>query len=150
MLAIATRQLARRVAFTPAARQLNITRTLASTRYATSHEWVKLDGDVATVGITGFAAKALGDVVYVDLPEVGASFAKGDPFGSVESVKAASDVYAPISGEIVESNAALSDDPGNVNKAAETDAWFAKFKVTDKSEFDALMDSEAYKAHTEK
>lgn len=68
----------------------------------------------------------------------------------MESVKAASDVYAPISGEIVESNAALTDDPGNVNKAAETDAWFAKFKVTDKSEFDALMDSEAYKAHTEK
>ncbi|EKU22358.1 glycine cleavage system h protein [Nannochloropsis gaditana CCMP526] len=149
MLATATRHVARRIACSSTVFQPTLRRTLATTRYATSHEWVKLDGDIATVGITDFAAKALGDVVYVDLPEVGASFSKGDPFGSVESVKAASDVYAPVSGEIIESNASLSEDPGNVNNAAETDAWFTKFKVTDKAEFEALMDAAAYKKHTE-
>ena len=112
--------------------------------FSKDHEWVRFDGDVATVGISKHAADALGDVVFVEVPEVGKVVSKGDGFAVVESVKAASDVYAPVSGEVVESNDALATAPETVNSAAETDGWFAKIKVSDASQLDALMDQAAY------
>jgi len=116
-----------------------------TTKFTEDHEWIALEGDVATVGITKYAAEALGDVVFVEVPEVGASFAKGDDMAVVESVKAASDVYAPISGEVIEANGALGDAPETVNEAPEGAGWFAKLKPSDKSELDGLMDAAAYK-----
>ena len=115
-----------------------------------AHEYVKVDGDIGTCGITDFAQAALGDIVFVDLPEVGDEFTKGDSFGSVESVKAASDVYAPISGSVTAVNDVLTDEPGMVNEAAESGAWFIKIKLSDKSELDSLMDEAAYQKHCEK
>jgi glycine cleavage system H protein len=109
-----------------------------------------VDGKIGTCGITDFAQAALGDIVFVDLPEVGDEFEKGDSFGSVESVKAASDVYAPVSGKVVAINEALSDEPGMVNSSAEDGAWFIKLEIKDKSELDGLMDAAAYKEHCEK
>jgi glycine cleavage system H protein len=103
---------------------------------------------VATVGITDYAANALGDIVFVDLPEVGDEVEKGEAFGAVESVKAASDVYAPISGEVVEINGALEDTPDLVNSSALEDGWFIKVKMSDAGEVDALMDEAAYAEHT--
>jgi glycine cleavage system H protein len=113
-------------------------------KFTKDHEWVSLDGDIATVGISKHAADALGDVVFVEVPEVGKTVSKGDSFAVVESVKAASDVYAPVSGEVVEANDALSTAPETVNSAAEADGWFARIKVSDASELDALMDQAAY------
>ena len=113
-------------------------------KFTKDHEWVSLDGDIATVGISKHAADALGDVVFVEVPEVGKTVSKGDSFAVVESVKAASDVYAPVSGEVIEANDALSTAPETVNAAAETDGWFAKIKVSDASQLDALMDQAAY------
>ncbi len=113
-------------------------------KFTKDHEWVSLDGDIATVGISKHAADALGDVVFVETPEVGKTVAKGASFAVVESVKAASDVYAPVSGEVVEANDALSTAPETVNAAPEGDGWFAKIKVSDASELDALMDQAAY------
>eukprot|EP00956_Cyclotella_meneghiniana_P016347 scaffold25787_cov64-Cyclotella_meneghiniana.AAC.3 len=104
-----------------------------STYYTPAHEYCKIEGNVATVGITDFAQAALGDIVFVDLPETGDEFEAKDSFGSVESVKAASDVYAPISGKVVETNDLLTDDPGMVNTSAEGDAWFIKMEVKDDS-----------------
>jgi len=101
------------------------------------------------VGITDHAAEALGDVVYVDLPEEGDSFDAGESFGSVESVKAASDVYLPVSGEVMESNDALGDEPGLVNTSPFEEGWFVKIKITDDTVLDTLMDEAAYKAHCE-
>jgi glycine cleavage system H protein len=115
-------------------------------KFTKDHEWVSLDGDIATVGISKHAADALGDVVFVEVPEVGKTVAKGSSFAVVESVKAASDVYAPVSGEVVEANDALSTAPETVNAAPEGDGWFAKIKVSDASELDALMDQAAYDA----
>ena len=115
-------------------------------KFTEDHEWVKVEGDIATVGITAHAAEQLGDVVFVELPDVGASFGKDDDMAVVESVKAASDVYAPISGEITEKNEALEAEPAKVNEAPEGDAWFVKIKVSDASELDALMDEAGYKA----
>ncbi|MEC8455393.1 MAG: glycine cleavage system protein GcvH [Pseudomonadota bacterium] len=115
-------------------------------KFTKDHEWVSLDGDIATVGISKHAADALGDVVFVEVPEVGKTVAKGASFAVVESVKAASDVYAPVSGEVVEANDALSTAPETVNAAPEGDGWFAKIKVSDVSELDALMDQAAYDA----
>ena len=109
-----------------------------------------MEGNIGTCGITDFAQSALGDIVFVDLPEVGDEFEKGDSFGSVESVKAASDVYAPVSGKVVEVNDKLSDEPGMVNSSAEEEAWFIKLELKDKDELKSLMDSAAYKAHCEK
>lgn len=108
-----------------------------------------MDGDIATVGITAHAADALGDIVYVDLPSVGSDLDAGDSFGAVESVKAASDVYSPCAGEVVDVNALLEDTPGKVNEAPMDDGWFMKIKLSDagKSEFDGLMDEAAYTAH---
>ena len=116
-----------------------------TTKFTEDHEWVTLEGDVATVGITKYAAEALGDVVFVEVPETGASFAKGDDMAVVESVKAASDVYAPIGGEVTEANGALADAPETVNEDPEGAGWFAKLKVADKAELDGLMDAAAYK-----
>lgn len=116
----------------------------------TAHEYIKVDGHVGTVGITDFAQNALGDIVFIDLPEVGTTFEKGDSFGSVESVKAASDVYAPVSGKVTEINEKLSDDPGLVNAEAEGDAWFIKIEISDTSQLDSLMGPDAYKEHCEK
>lgn len=113
-------------------------------RYAESHEWVSLEGDIATVGITDYAQHALGDIVYVDMPEVGDEVTAGEEFGAVESVKAASDLYSPVSGEVVEINEALEDEPGLINQDAFGN-WIMKVKVSDASEIDALLDAEAYK-----
>lgn len=113
-------------------------------RYAESHEWVSLEGEIATVGITDYAQHALGDIVYVDMPEVGDEVTAGEEFGAVESVKAASDLYSPVSGEVVEINEALEDEPGLINQDAFAN-WIMKVKVSDASEIDALLDAEAYK-----
>jgi len=118
-------------------------------RFTKDHEWVELDGDIATIGISAFAAGQLGDVVFVELPEVGKAVKAGDGMAVVESVKAASDVYAPISGEVVEANTTLTDEPETVNRDAEKDGWFAKVKVSDPSQLDALMDQHAYNAYLE-
>ncbi len=112
-------------------------------RYAESHEWVSLDGEIATVGITDYAQHALGDIVYVDMPEVGDEVTAGEEFGAVESVKAASDLYSPVSGEVVEINEALEDEPGLINQDAFVN-WIMKVKVSDPSEVEALLDAEAY------
>lgn len=116
-------------------------------RFTKDHEWVELDGDVATIGITAYAADQLGDVVFVEVPEPGKAVKAGDGLAVVESVKAASDVYAPISGEVVEGNPALGDAPETVNDQPEKAGWFAKLKIADKAEFDALMDRDAYEAY---
>ncbi len=117
-----------------------------SVKYTRDHEWVAVEGDIATVGITGFAAEQLGDVVFVELPEVGASFTKGDDMAVVESVKAASDVYAPISGEVVEVNSVLTETPETVNEAPEADGWFCRLKLSEAGELAGLMDRAAYDA----
>jgi glycine cleavage system H protein len=113
-------------------------------RFTKDHEWVVLEGDVATIGITAYAAEQLGDVVFVEVPEAGKSVKKGEGLAVVESVKAASDVYAPISGEVIEGNAGLSDAPETVNAQPESGGWFAKVKVADPAEFEGLMDRAAY------
>ncbi len=118
-----------------------------TTKYTKDHEWVRLDGDVAVVGITPYAAEQLGDVVYVELPEAGKSFAQGADMAVVESAKAASDVYAPISGEVIEANAALAGAPETVNESAADAGWFVKLKPANAAEFDALMDEAAYAAY---
>ena len=116
-------------------------------RYFTEeHEWIDVDGDTATVGITDYAQEQLGDIVFVELPEVGAQLAKGKDAAVVESVKAASDVYAPITGEVVEANDALDEDPALVNSSPEEEGWFFKLTIADKSELDGLMDAKAYKS----
>ena len=113
-------------------------------KFTKDHEWVSLDGDIATVGISKHAADALGDVVFVEVPETGKTLSAKDSFAVVESVKAASDVYAPVSGEVVEANDALSTAPETVNADPEGEGWFAKIKVSDASQLDALMDQAAY------
>ncbi|ESR26229.1 glycine cleavage system protein GcvH [Lutibaculum baratangense] len=120
-----------------------------TTRYSKDHEWVRVEGEVATVGITTYAQEQLGDVVFVELPEVGKTVAKGDEVAVVESVKAASEVYAPVSGEIVETNGALEGEPAKVNADAAGEGWFFKLRLSDASELEALMDEAAYKAHVE-
>lgn len=116
-------------------------------RYFTEeHEWIDVEGDEATIGITDFAQSQLGDIVFVELPESGVEVAKGKDAAVVESVKAASDVYAPITGTVVEPNAALEDDPALVNSSPEEDGWFFKLTISDKSELEGLMDEAAYKS----
>jgi glycine cleavage system H protein len=115
-------------------------------RFTKDHEWVVLEGDVATIGITAHAAEQLGDVVFVETPEAGKAVKAGDAFAVVESVKAASDVYAPISGEVIEGNTALGDAPETVNAEPEAGGWFAKIKVADPAEYEKLMDRDAYEA----
>jgi glycine cleavage system H protein len=122
---------------------------MSDTRYTEDHEWVRVDGDIATIGISNHAQEQLGDVVFVELPEVGRQVKQKGPMAVVESVKAASDVYAPLSGEVVEVNDALGDDPALVNRGAETDGWFCKLKLADPGELGALLDAEAYRALVE-
>ena len=118
-------------------------------RYAKSHEWLKSESDgTATIGITDYAQHSLGDITFVQLPKVGAVLKAGATFGVIESVKAASDVYAPISGEVLEVNEAVVADPALVNSDAAGKAWFFKLKITDRSELDGLMDEAAYQTHT--
>ena len=116
-------------------------------RYFTDeHEWIDVDGDIATVGITDYAQGQLGDIVFVELPAVGTSVAKGKDAAVVESVKAASDVYAPIDGEVTETNGALEEDPALVNTAPEGEGWFFKMTIADAGQLEGLMDAGAYKA----
>jgi glycine cleavage system H protein len=116
-----------------------------TTRYTKDHEWVRMEGDVAVVGISSYAAEQLGDVVYAELPDVGKSFAQGDDMAVVESAKTASDVYAPISGEIVEANGEIKNEQWQIiNDAPQAGGWFVKLKPSNKAEFDALMDEAAY------
>jgi glycine cleavage system H protein len=119
-----------------------------TTLFTPDHEWLRIDGDVATVGITDYAQSQLGDVVFVELPKVGRSLRKAEAVAVVESVKAASDVYAPISGEVVEVNEAITSEPALINSDAAGKAWFFKVKIADKGELGGLMDEAAYKAHT--
>jgi glycine cleavage system H protein len=116
--------------------------------YTADHEWLSIDGDIATVGITDYAQSQLGDVVFVDLPKPGRQLKKAEAAAVVESVKAASDVYAPLTGEVVEANAALVDDPSLVNSDPAGAAWFFRLRIADRGELDGLMDEAAYKAHT--
>lgn len=120
---------------------------MSTVYYTDEHEWLRVEGDVAVIGITNYAQEQLGDLVFVELPEVGKKVSKGDDAVVVESVKAASEVYAPIAGEIVEINDGLSADPALVNSSAESDGWLIKMKIADPSELDALMNLEAYNAH---
>ncbi|MBH0237131.1 glycine cleavage system protein GcvH [Methylobrevis albus] len=117
--------------------------------FTTDHEWIAVDGDIAMIGITNYAQSALGDVVYVELPAVGKTFAKGDEAAVVESVKAASEVYAAVSGTVTEVNDALVDEPAKVNAAPETDGWFLKLKLADPAELDGLMSRSAYDDYCE-
>src|ERR1700719_5311621 len=119
-----------------------------TTLYTDDHEWLRIEGDVATIGVTDYAQSQLGDVVFVELPKLGRSLKKAEAAAVVESVKAASDVYAPISGEVIEVNDALAAEPALVNSDAGGKAWFFKLKIADKSQLAGLMDETAYKAHT--
>jgi glycine cleavage system H protein len=116
--------------------------------YTSDHEWLRIEGDVATIGITDYAQSQLGDVVFIELPKVGRSLKKAEAAAVVESVKAASDVYAPITGEVLEVNDAIVAEPALVNSDAAGKAWFFKMKISDKGELGGLMDEAAYKAHT--
>jgi len=117
-----------------------------TTYFTNEHEWISVDGDVGTVGITKFAAEKLGDVVFVELPDVGKSVKKESDMAVVESVKAASDVYAPVTGEITAANAAIVDAPAKVNEDPEGGGWFVKIKLADKGQLTGLMDKAAYDA----
>jgi glycine cleavage system H protein len=117
---------------------------MTTERFTKDHEWIRVDGGVGTVGITHHAQDQLGDVVFVELPELGRKAAKGEAVAVVESVKAASDIYAPVAGEVTEINTALPDQPDLVNKDAEGRAWFFKLRIADAAELDALMDRLAY------
>ena len=117
---------------------------MSELKFSKEHEWIRLDGNIATIGITQHATEMLGDIVFVELPELGSSVAKDGNAGVVESTKAASDIYTPVSGEIIENNQSIVDDPAKVNADPENEAWFFKLKITDKSEMDSLMNKEEY------
>ena len=117
---------------------------MSNKRFSKQHEWVSVEGDVATIGITKHATEMLGDIVFVELPVKGKNIEKEDQVGVVESTKAASDVYTPISGEVVESNQSIVDDPSKINSDPENEGWFFKLKIKNKSEIDTLMNEEEY------
>ena len=117
---------------------------MSDVKFSKEHEWLKVEGDIATIGITRHATEMLGDIVFVELPDIGASIEKDGTAGVVESTKAASDVYTPISGEVVENNQSIVDDPAKINSDPENEAWFFKLKIKDKSEIDSLMNKEEY------
>jgi glycine cleavage system H protein len=119
---------------------------MSERKFSDEHEWIDIEGDVGTVGITTYAQEQLGDIVFVDLPEAGKTLAKGDEVAVIESVKAASEIFAPVTGEIVEANDALSDDPSLVNSDAQGAGWFFKIKIADTAELEGLMDEAAYKS----
>ena len=116
-------------------------------RYSKEHEWIRVEGEVATVGITQYAQEQLGDVVFVEVPQAGRKVAKGEACAVVESVKAASDIYAPVSGEVVEANAALADSPGDVNAEPMGKGWFFKLRLTNRGELNRLLDEAGYAAY---
>lgn len=122
---------------------------MSETRFTKDHEWVRLDGETVAVGITDHAQQALGDLVYVELPEPGRAVDVGEACAVVESVKAASDVFAPLAGTVTEVNAAVSDDPALVNREAEGGAWLFKLAIAGRSAFDALLDADAYQQHVD-
>jgi glycine cleavage system H protein len=113
--------------------------------FTREHEWVRVDGDTATVGISDHAQEALGDIVFAEVPDAGRQLSKGQEAAVVESVKAASDVYAPVSGEVIEGNPAIADDPAIINRDSEGEGWFFKLKLTNRVELDGLMDEPAYR-----
>lgn len=115
-------------------------------RYTKTHEWVRVEGDVATIGITDYAQNELGDITYLELPEVGSQVTQNEPLGVIESVKAASDIYAPVSGEVIERNERVIESPDLVNRSPYDEAWLIKVKVTNPSELEALMDADEYDA----
>lgn len=117
---------------------------MSDVKFSKEHEWIKMDGDIATIGITQHATEMLGDIVFVELPVLGSNVEKDGNAGVVESTKAASDVYTPVSGEVVENNQAIVDDPGKINSDPENEAWFFKLKIKDKAELDTLMNKEEY------
>lgn len=119
----------------------------ADSRYTKEHEWARLDGDVVVVGITRHAVEQLGDITMVTLPEPGTSVTAGESFGDIDSVKAVSELYAPVDGEVLERNESLEDAPEKVNEAPHTDGWLVKIKPSDKSQLDALMDAAAYEKY---
>lgn len=118
-------------------------------KFTKTHEWVKVDGDTVTIGLSDYAQGELGDITYVELPQAGENFSKADSFGVVESVKAASDVYTPVSGEVVESNEETEDAPEMINQSPFEKAWLVKIKLSDPSELDELMDSATYEKYLE-
>ncbi|KAI8082511.1 glycine cleavage system H protein [Gilbertella persicaria] len=124
-------------------------RGYATKRYTEDHEWISVENGVGTFGITDHAQSSLGDIVFVEIPNIGDKVKKDDQIGAVESVKAASDIYSPASGEIQEVNSEVVDDPSMVNSGAETDGWLAKIKLSDESELEGLMDEAAYKVHVQ-
>ena len=117
---------------------------MSDVKFSKEHEWIKLEGEVATIGITKHAAEMLGDIVFVELPEKGSNVEKDGTVGVVESTKAASDVYTPVSGEIIDINQSIIDDPAKINADSEGDAWFFKLKMKDKTEMDSLMNKDEY------
>ncbi len=118
-------------------------------KYTNSHEYIRLDGDIATVGITAFAIDQLGDIVFLDLPEVGTKVEKGQPFGTIESVKAVEDIYAPVTGTVLESNTSLVDEPETIGADPYGKAWLLKVSITDATELDGAMSSTAYRQKVE-
>ncbi len=122
---------------------------MSDLKFTEDHEWIRLEGDIATIGITNYAQEQLGDVVFVDLPEPGKTFEKGAEAAVIESVKAASEVYAPVDGEVTEANGALADNPGQVNSDPMGEGWFFKLKLSDTGQLDPLMDEAAYKSFIE-
>ncbi len=118
-------------------------------KYNESHEWVRQDGEIATIGITDYAQSEIQDIVFVELPDVGTQITHKTEFGVIESVKAAFDLYAPVSGEVIEVNESLLDAPEQVNESPYDEGWFLKIKMTDQSELDALLDADGYQAHIE-
>ena len=117
---------------------------MSEVKFSKEHEWIKLDEDVATIGITKHATEMLGDIVFTELPEKGSSVEKDGTVGVVESTKAASDVYTPVSGEVIDTNQEIVDDPSKINQDPENNAWFFRLKIKDKSEMDSLMNKEDY------
>lgn len=122
---------------------------MAGLKYTKEHEWIRVEGDIATVGISDYAQEQLGDVVYVELPEPGKAVARGNEAAVIESVKAASDIYAPVSGEVIEVNGKLEDEPETVNGSPTGEGWFMKIRLSDPGELDGLMDEAAYGAFIE-
>ncbi len=122
---------------------------MSDLKYTKDHEWVRVEGDAAIIGISDFAQEQLGDVVFVELPAIGKQLKQGDEAAVIESVKAASEVYAPVGGEVVEINLPLGDNPGLVNEAPTGEGWFLKIRISDNSELDALMDENAYQKFTQ-
>ena len=117
-----------------------------NTYFTNEHEWLKVEGDTATIGITVYAAEQLGDIVFVELKEAGESFSQNDEMGVIESVKAASEIYAPVDGEVIEANVALADNPSAINEDPEGNAWLYKMKISNADQLASLMDADAYKA----